>query len=136
MPSIDQDRRLEQPVARCMSETFITLPASSTSCEAAKAMRDRHIGLLLLTDGDELVGVFSERDLVRSLADGDRPDEVHLADRARGDIITVNASASLQDGINAMAKRGIRHLVVVGDDDGQPVGVLSARDVLSEIAVV
>lgn len=119
-----------------MSETFITLPASSALRDAAKALRDRRIGLLLLTEGDELVGVISERDIVTSMANLDPPDEVHLADRARGDIITIAAGESLQEGINLMTRKGVRHLVVVNGEDQQPVGVLSARDVLSEMALL
>lgn len=126
--------RLHQPVSSVMTEPFITLPGTASLCDAAKALRDRHIGLLLITDGEELVGVISERDIVAAMADGDDPEAVNLADRGRGDIITIDAEASLQDGIQLMASLGIRHLVVVGTLHGQPVGVLSARDVLSELA--
>lgn len=130
----DLAHRLEQPVVACMSETFITLPNTATVREAAMALRDREIGLLLVTEGDELVGVFAERDVTSSMADGDPPDVVQLADRARGDIVTVSDEASLQDGVDLMSHNTIRHLVVVSATTGQPVGVVSARDVLNELA--
>ena len=130
----DLAHRLEQPVLACMSETFITLPSTATVREAAMALRDREIGLLMVTDGDELVGVFAERDVTSSMADGDDPDEVQLADRARGDIVTVPDTASLQECVTMMAQHTIRHLVVVASAHGQPVGVVSARDVLNELA--
>lgn len=132
----DARTRLDQPIARCMTETFITLPEDATLRHAAKALRDRRIGLLLVTLGEELVGVISERDIVTAVADGDACDEVRLADRARGDIITIFGSETVQAGITRMASAGIRHLVVVNPSDHQPVGVISARDLLSELAGV
>jgi CBS domain-containing protein len=126
---------LTQPVSKCMTDWFITLDRSETLCTAAKALRDRNIGLLLVTDGDELVGVLSERDVVTALADDDVLHTTLLADRARGDILTISADDTLQAGVDAMVAGGTRHLVVV-DEAGKPVGVLSARDVLSELSSV
>lgn len=124
---------LTQPVASCMTDWFITLDHAVPLMVAAKALRDRNIGLLLVTDGDELVGVLSERDLITALADDDDLTTTRLADRARGDILTVEATESLQTGVDLMVTGGTRHLVVV-DGDGLPVGVLSARDVLTELS--
>ena len=124
---------LDQPVRVCMTDWFITLDLREPLVMAAKALRDRQIGLLLVTDGDELVGVLSERDVVTALADADDLSTVLLADRARGDILTITADETLQEGVNRMVEGGTRHLVVV-DDAQDPVGVLSARDVLSELS--
>lgn len=125
--------RLDQPVSACMTDWFITLDHGESLIVAAKALRDRNIGLLLVTDGDELVGVLSERDVVTALADEDALSNVRLADRARGDILTIEVTQTLQTGVDMMVDGGTRHLVVV-DPDGRPVGVLSARDVLSELS--
>jgi CBS domain-containing protein len=129
----DLETRLDQPVRACMTDWFVTLDRRKSIHLAARTLRDRGIGLLLVTDGDELVGVLSERDVVTALADADDLHATLLADRARGDILTVGADEPLQAGIDAMVAGGTRHLVVV-DDDGRPVGVLSARDVLSELS--
>lgn len=127
-------QRLEQPVSAVMTEGFITLPVDAALRTAAQAMRDRHIGLVLVTEGDELVGVISERDLTTAVADGDDCEQISLADRARGAIITIPATATIAAAIGSMADKGIRHLVVVDPEAGQPTGVLSARDVLAELA--
>lgn len=126
---------LSQPVKRCMTDLFITLDQTESLATAAKALRDRRIGLLLVTEGDELVGVLSERDIITSLADEDSLHTTSLADRARGDILTIFATDTLQTGVDRMVSGGTRHLVVV-DTAGLPVGVLSARDVLSELSTV
>lgn len=126
---------LTQPVASCMTDWFITLDHAESLMVAAKALRDRNIGLLLVTDGDELVGVLSERDIVTALADEDALHHTRLADRARGDILTVESTDSLQSSVDLMVGGGTRHLVVV-DGEGLPVGVLSARDVLTEMSSI
>ncbi|MEE8602658.1 CBS domain-containing protein [Euzebya tangerina] len=117
-----------------MTDWFVTLDKEESLDTAAKTLRDRGIGLLLVTDGDELVGVLSERDIVTAFADDDRLSHTALADRAKGDILTIESTAPIQDGIKKMVAGGTRHLVVV-DSTGRPVGVLSARDVLSELSV-
>lgn len=126
--------RLGQPVSAVMTDTFITLPHDAVLREAARAMRDRGIGLVLVTDGDDLVGVLSERDIATAVADGDDCDVVALADRARGDIITVAAGSKIQEAVERMAAEGIRHLVVIDQLMGQPAGIVSARDVLAELS--
>lgn len=126
--------RLEQPVSAVMTDTFITLSHDDTLRTAARAMRDRMIGLVLVTDGAELVGVLSERDVATAVADGDDCDAVALADRARSDIVTVVADARIQQAVDLMAAQGIRHLVVIDALMAQPVGVVSARDVLAELS--
>ncbi len=126
---------LDQPVARCMTDWFVTLDHRKSLDLAARTLRDRKIGLLLITDGEELVGVLSERDIVTAVADDDVLGDIALADRARGDILTVLATDTLQTGIVRMVAGGTRHLVVV-DADGKPAGVLSARDILSELSTI
>jgi CBS domain-containing protein len=127
------DTILSQPVANCMTDWFVTLHHAESLELAARTLRDRDIGLLLVTDGDELVGVISERDIVTAVADDDRLPSTVLADRARADVLTIPSTHSLQTGIRMMVEGGTRHLVVT-DDEGKPVGVLSARDVLSELS--
>ena len=125
--------KLDQPVTACMTEWFVTLDKDESLHLAARTLRDRGIGLLLVTDGDELVGVLSERDVVTAVADADDLHTTKLADRARGDILTIGADETLQAGVDAMVAGGTLHLVVV-DGDGLPIGVLSARDLLSELS--
>ena len=128
------DSSLTQPVSACMTDWFVTLDKGESLETAAKTLRDRGIGLLLVTDGEELVGVLSERDIVTAFANDDRLTSTALSDRARGDILTVESTETMQIGIQKMVDGGTRHLVVV-DPVGRPVGVLSARDVLSELSI-
>lgn len=117
-----------------MTETFVTLGVEASLRAAAKELALHGVGLLLVTEGESLVGVLSERDVVHAIADGRDPDEVRVADRARGDVLTVRHDESVQAAVSAMIVAGTRHLVVLGRD-GRPAGVISARDVLSELAI-
>jgi len=73
----------------------------------------------------------SERDVVRTLAER-RDFDVKVGEICKRDIITLPAKASVEDAAEEMGRHRIRHIVVV-DDAGKLVGVVSARDVLQEL---
>lgn len=122
-----------QPVSRCMTDALISVPQATSLRDAAVALRHHHVGLLLVTDGPEVVGVIGERDIVTAVADGDDLTTITTADRAKGAIVTIPADADVRAGLTAMMTAGTRHLLVV-DVDGQPAGLLSARDLLTELS--
>jgi CBS domain-containing protein len=105
------------------------IEAAEPVSAAVEAMRRGKIGCLLVTRDGLLVGVFTERDLLaRVLAPG-LPAETPLAACMTPDPVTVQPKDSVRTAIRRMEQGGYRHLPVV-DDDGRPVGVLSARRVL------
>lgn len=127
------DATLEQPVSRCMTDAMFTIPQWATLRTAAMEMRSRRVGLLLVVEDQELVGVLSERDVVTAVADHDDLDTVRAADRARGSIVTIPAEAHLREALERMMETGTRHLIVT-DELGQPRGVVSSRDLVSELS--
>ena len=96
---------------------------------AATRMRDNDVSSLAIMQGNQLIGVITERDVVQSVVDG------VSASRTRIDrYMTENpATASLEDDSGDVARRmielGVRHMLVV--DGGRVVGVVSARDLLA-----
>lgn len=118
---------------RSMSEFIearvpITLPADLTVRDAAKVMAEHHIGAVLVVQANELVGIFTERDLVnRVVARGLNPDItllIHVMTKAPE---TITADRMLPEALDIMAEKGFRHLPIV--DQGKAVGVLSMRDI-------
>ena len=101
--------------------------------EAAAAMRDRHIGDVLVRDGDgRLCGIVTDRDLVvRGLAGGADPASMTLADVCEGELHTVQVDASVGDVIRMMEERAIRRAPVMQDD--QLVGVVSLGDLAARL---
>jgi CBS domain-containing protein len=102
--------------------------------DAVAAMRDAHQGCVLACERGDLVGIFTERDaLLGVLAEG-----LHPAETTIGSVMTrapeaLNCFQTLRCAIHLMVTGGFRHVPVV-DGDGRPIGVVSAREVLSYLA--
>jgi CBS domain-containing protein len=116
---------------------MITIGASDTVLTAAKLMVQNNIGLLVVTDrraDGKLVGVISERDIIRMIASG-RTLEIPVNEVCTRNVVTVRGNSDVAEGAKAMNKHGIRHVVVV-DDSSKPVGVVSMRDLVGERATL
>jgi CBS domain-containing protein len=114
-------------VREVMSTELITMEPTATVAEAATVMGERHVGSALVMEGDSLVGIFTERDIVRALSqDFDAPRH-QISDWMTRDPITVDPESSTEDALDKMLRGGFRHLPVA--EAGRPVGVLSMRDI-------
>ena len=112
-----------------MSRMVLTIGTGHTLREAATLMTDKGVGAaVVIDDATPGPGIISERDILNSLGRGQDPDGEHVAEHMRDTVITAAPDWSLERAAAEMAKRGIRHLVIV--DDGSPVGVLSMRDIM------
>jgi CBS domain-containing protein len=111
------------------SEVFTAAPGDSVR-DLVRSLAEHNIGALVVCDGDAVVGVVSERDVVRRLgADG-----ADVLDRPVGDIMTTSvvscASGDSIDGVaEIMTQRRVRHMPVL--DGGQLSGIVSIGDVVS-----
>jgi len=126
MQDVEMRKRLAPIAVRdIMKSPPVSLLPEAAIREAILTMAEKNIGFLVLMRGDELVGVVSERDVVKALASGvslDAPVEKIATKK----VVTIEASKSVVEAADLMAERRIRHLVVV--DGGRPVGVVSLRD--------
>lgn len=93
----------------------ITLKATDTLREAAKLLDERRIGAVVTLDADgEIVGVLSERDIVRQFArQGEAALEMPVGSAMTRAVITINAEADVDVALQLMTDRRIRHLPVV-----------------------
>jgi CBS domain-containing protein len=116
---------------------MITITADDTILAGAKLMVENNIGLLVVTQArpqGQLVGVISERDIIRVIALG-RALTTPVRDVCTRDVVAVRANSDVAEAAKAMNKHGIRHVVVVDDSD-KPVGVVSMRDLVGERATL
>jgi CBS domain-containing protein len=112
------------------TEGVVTSAADETLLEAAETMAEYEVGCLPVMRGDDLIGIFTERDLVKAIADGARPDEATIGQYMTDTPATVPIEAELKDAAGLMLAAGVRHLPVV---DGEAVvGMVSIRDVVVE----
>ncbi len=109
----------------------ITIESSGTIYDVIKIMAVEDIGFIVVTEKGQMIGVLSERDVIKALADG-KDLNIPVGQFCKRDIITLKADATLEEAAAAMGKHRIRHVVVV-DDQGKLVGVVSVRDILAEL---
>lgn len=119
-------------VESLMKTELITAAADETVAHAAYSMARNGVGAVLVLEGDKLVGVLSERDVLALVAEGGDPTATRVADIATADVVSADLGVSLRDCAALLQSRGIRHLPIVRD--GRPVGILSARDFLAYVA--
>lgn len=100
-----------------------------TVFEAAGYMVERNVGAVPVLDGTKLVGIFSERDIMRRVVtEGRDPLTTRIAEVMSTDLRTVNPGATSEEAMCLMQTHGVRHLPVC---DGRTlVGFLSLRDLL------
>jgi len=96
--------------------------------KAALRLVGEEIGALAVADGGRLVGIFSERDLVQAVADRMDLDETAVGDYMTSTAIEVEQDAPAAYAAWQMKSHGVRHVVVTRD--GEPSGMISARDLL------
>jgi CBS domain-containing protein len=119
-------------VSEIMTGAAVIDHSDDTLAEAARKMWKQQTGSLLVMDGDDLVGILTERDILKAVASGARVEEVRISEVMSKDVLTVGPQASLREAAKIMADRWIRHLPVV--DGGKVVGVLSQRDLAGVLA--
>ena len=110
------------------AEALQALPDESLS-EAAPRMRDHQAGSLLVVEGEELVGILSERDILLAVADGLSPEETVVQRCMTRSPVTAHRQMPADTAALIMIERDVRHLPVV--EGRRPVGMISARDLLS-----
>jgi CBS domain-containing protein len=116
------------PVAReHMSRDLLTVEPGLALEEVARRMVAKDVGAVVVLDGDELVGILTERDVLRAVAAG-IGDETRVADRMTRDPDTIEPDESMQQAAVLMIHGGFRHLPVV--EGGAVVGMLSIRDLM------
>jgi CBS domain-containing protein len=112
-----------------MSSIVLTVGPNHTLREAARLMADRNVGAAIVLDPESAgPGIITERDILRSLADGDDPGEELVCDHLTDDLISASPEWSLEQAAEAMVEGGFRHLLVVSG--AELCGILSMRDIV------
>jgi CBS domain-containing protein len=109
-----------------------SVPPETTVYEAIKLMAEKNIGALLVMSGENLVGVFSERDYTRKvILQGKTSRETRVQEICSAEVISVGLNHSVEDCMKLMTEHRVRHLPVV--EDGKVVGLVSIGDLVNWI---
>ncbi len=104
---------------------------NDTVLDAVKKMHSHKVGSVLVMEGAKLVGIFTERDLVRIVSEGGDL-SLRLSDAMSRNVLYAHPEENLLSVGMRMIENWIRHMPVI-DSEGRVVGVLSMRDVLRRL---
>lgn len=115
-------------VAEHMNRTVTTARPDQTLEEGAQLMVERKVGAAVILTQGKVVGIISERDVMRAVARGMVPWNTKLDDLMTRDPLCARSDMDTHEAIALMLDHGFRHLPVV--DDGKLVGIVSSRHLL------
>ena len=119
---------MAKSVRDAMTENPRSIGASESVVEAARLMRDDHIGSLPITDDEELVGMITDRDITtRVVAEAADLKMTSVGDFVSRDLISVEPDKDLEEAVQLMASHQVRRLPVV--ENGRLVGIVAQADV-------
>ncbi|GLZ58966.1 CBS domain-containing protein [Micromonospora sp. NBRC 107095] len=114
-----------------MTTRLVTMDGNDTLIAAAQEMRDSAIGDVVVTDGDSVVGIVTDRDItVRGVAENMDPGSTRLNQVTTRDVITVSQYDDAVAAADLMRTYAVRRLPVI--DDGRLVGLVSMGDLAVE----
>ena len=119
-------------ISEIMTKAAVSDSADDTVAEAARRMHEQQTGSLLVMDGERLVGIITERDVLKVVGRGVDPQSMPIKDAMTTEVITIEPDTRLREAAKLMATQWIRHLPVVAD--GKVVGIVTRYDLLHQLA--
>jgi len=121
-------RRLNEFLA---GRQLYSVEESQSVAEVARTMADLRVGAILVLDGRELRGLFSERDLLtRVVVEGRDPATTPVREVMTRELATISDMATFDEAMELMHRNGCRHLPVIRN--GEVAGMVSMRDLMAE----
>ncbi|GAB3981860.1 CBS domain-containing protein [Spirosoma terrae] len=109
-----------------------SVSSDETVLDALKVMADKNIGAVLVVDEGRLTGIFSERDYARKvILKGRHSNDTRVAEVMTSRVITIEPEQRLDECMEIMSERHIRHLPVM--ENGTLMGIISINDVVTAI---
>jgi CBS domain-containing protein len=109
----------------------VTVGPSDSARTAVLRMLEEGVGSVAVCEGGRLVGIFTERDVLRLAGSGGSLDDIRISDVMTTELTRVSPDTTIIDAAALMGERRIRHLPVVEDD--RLLGLVGIRDVLGAL---
>jgi CBS domain-containing protein len=122
---------MAQRIHEIMTPNPTICDAATSVADAAKTMREKDVGDVLVERDGELCGIVTDRDIVvRAVAADRRPSEVPLGDICSRDLTTLGPKDKVDDAVRLMREKALRRLPII--DKGKAVGIVSIGDLAIE----
>lgn len=116
-------------LADVMRRDPIEVAPEDTLGEVAERMSEANVGAVIVKDYGRLIGILTERDMLKAMAARVHTSEARVRQWMTGEPITASTDTGVEDAARIMLEHGFRHLPVV-DELGQPIGIASLRRVV------
>ena len=116
-------------IAEVMRSEFIEVAPEDTLGEVADRMNALNVGAVVVKDFGRLIGILTERDLLKAMAARVHTSEARVRQWMTENPITASADTDVEEAARVMLENGFRHLPVL-DENGQVAGVVSLRRVV------
>ena len=114
------------------SRPALTVPRTATVMDVIRTMAGAKVGCVLVVDGDRLLGIFSERDvMLRVVQEGRHPEHTTVEEVMTSSVQTISPETTADSALGIMHQNHIRHLPVV-DRSGRVLSVVTMRHLLQE----
>lgn len=124
--------KIRQILQKKKINALFSVSSDTTVYNALVEMADKNIGAVLVIDNENLSGIFSERDYARKIVlKGLHSDETLVKDVMTSKVITIDLEDKLEDAMQIMSDKHIRHLPVM--DGQQLIGIISINDLVSTL---
>jgi CBS domain-containing protein len=117
-------------VSELMTRDVLTVEPADTIGEAAEKMIAAGIGAVIVSDFGNIIGILTERDILRAVAHRTHSAEARVRQWMTTDVVTIPPTMDSDDAAKLMLERNFRHLPVVSE--GRSVGIVSLRDLARE----
>ena len=115
-----------------MTRALITVNPNTTVLQVAKMMEQGGIGAVIVKDGDDLVGIVTDRDYATKVAANNLPFDTTVEKIMSSPLITINQGEAISTAAETMASKKIRKLAV--SDDGNITGIITSTDLVNQLA--
>ncbi len=119
-------------ISDVMRPDFIEVAPEDTLGEVAERMNAQNVGAVAVKDFGQLIGILTERDLLKAMAARVHSSEARVRQWMTPDPVTISADTEADEASRLMLERGFRHLPVL-DTDGRVIGVVSLRRVVGAV---
>jgi CBS domain-containing protein len=110
---------------------LVTAPPTASVLDVARIMRDARVGAIPIVDGERVVGIFSERDLMtRIVVEGRDPQRARVLEVMTHEVLTASPDDTRSECLERMREGRFRHLPVL--ERGRLIAMLSMRDLLRD----
>lgn len=120
--------RIGYAVGSIMTTDIVSVDAKAIVAEAIGAMVERNIGSVVVTREDSMVGIVTERDILRKLVLGEEFNTLKVEDAMSSPLLTIESDATIGEAADLMAEKNIRRLLVAEKEKIR--GIITERDLM------